>query len=108
MPQPYVDPAAAYPCSRKIGIQFHGTIGLPDLARLVLEMSEPSTLNTRLQGRPRPQPSKPKKPRPSACTAQDPGGSTYALRGVYSNPKQFGTVADCLTAASLHGLPLDL
>jgi hypothetical protein len=43
-----------------------------------------------------------------------PGGeqaqalSSYSLQGVYFNPKQFDSVADCLTAASSHGLPLDL
>jgi hypothetical protein len=34
--------------------------------------------------------------------------SSYSLQGVYFNPKQFDSVADCLTAASSHGLPLDL
>lgn len=43
-----------------------------------------------------------------ALTAQDSAAATYSLRGVYFSPKQFGSAADCLTAASLHGLPLDL
>ena len=34
--------------------------------------------------------------------------SSYSLQGVYFNPKEFSSVADCLTAASSHGLPLDL
>lgn len=38
----------------------------------------------------------------------DPSLSSYSLQGVYFNPKEFDTVADCLTAASSHGLPLDL
>ena len=33
---------------------------------------------------------------------------TYSLRGVYFSPEQFSSTADCLTAASAHGLPLDL
>ncbi|MGE5149456.1 MAG: hypothetical protein ACM3II_04975 [Rhodospirillaceae bacterium] len=38
----------------------------------------------------------------------DPALSSYSLQGVYFNPQQFDSVADCLTAASSHGLPLDL
>ncbi|HLG45470.1 MAG TPA: hypothetical protein VKY24_04440 [Reyranella sp.] len=34
--------------------------------------------------------------------------SSYSLQGVYFNPKQFDSAADCLTAASSHGLPLDV
>jgi hypothetical protein len=40
--------------------------------------------------------------------APDQALSSYALQGVYFNPKQFDSTADCLTAASSHGLPLDL
>jgi hypothetical protein len=40
--------------------------------------------------------------------APDQALSSYSLQGVYFNPKQFDSVADCLTAASSHGLPLDL
>jgi hypothetical protein len=43
-----------------------------------------------------------------APAAQDPAMSAYSLQGVYFNPKEFDSVADCLTAASSHGLPLDL
>jgi hypothetical protein len=41
-----------------------------------------------------------------ALTAEDP--AMYSLRAVYFNPKQFHSAADCLTAASMLGLPLDL
>jgi hypothetical protein len=45
----------------------------------------------------------------SAPNAQEnPAMSTYSLQGVYFNPKEFDSPADCLTAASSHGLPLDL
>ena len=40
--------------------------------------------------------------------APDQALSSYSLQGVYFNPKQFDSTADCLTAASSHGLPLDL
>lgn len=33
---------------------------------------------------------------------------TYALQGINFNPEQFRSTADCLTAASARGLPLDL
>jgi hypothetical protein len=50
---------------------------------------------------------------PGIGTAVGPSGqnqalSSYSLQGVYFNPKEFSSVADCLTAASSHGLPLDL
>jgi hypothetical protein len=50
---------------------------------------------------------------PGLSTAVAPSGQTqalssYSLQGVYFNPKEFSSVADCLTAASSHGLPLDL
>jgi hypothetical protein len=32
----------------------------------------------------------------------------YSLQGVYFSPQQFSSTADCLTAASAQGLPLDL
>jgi hypothetical protein len=32
----------------------------------------------------------------------------YSLHGVYFSPGQFSSTADCLTAASLQGLPLEL
>jgi hypothetical protein len=44
----------------------------------------------------------------SPAGAQDQALSSYSLQGVYFNPKQFDSTADCLTAASSHGLPLDL
>jgi hypothetical protein len=44
----------------------------------------------------------------AAAGAPDPTLSSYSLQGVYFNPKEFTSVADCLTAASSHGLPLDL
>jgi hypothetical protein len=44
----------------------------------------------------------------AAGGTQDPALSSYSLQGVYFNPKQFDSTADCLTAASSHGLPLDL
>jgi len=40
--------------------------------------------------------------------AQDQALSSYSLQGIYFDPKQFTSVADCLTAASANGLPLDL
>jgi len=40
--------------------------------------------------------------------AQDQTLSSYSLQGVYFDPKQFTSVADCLTAVSANGLPLDL
>jgi len=40
-------------------------------------------------------------------TAGNPSAS-YSLKGIYFNPKQFSSTADCLTAASAAGLPLDL
>jgi hypothetical protein len=43
-----------------------------------------------------------------AAQAQGQALSAYSLQGVYFNPKEFTSVADCLTAASSHGLPLDL
>jgi hypothetical protein len=46
-------------------------------------------------------------PSPGA-TGQTQALSSYSLQGVYFNPKQFDSVADCMTAASSHGLPLDL
>ncbi len=51
---------------------------------------------------------------PGISTAVGPTGdpsqalSSYSLQGVYFNPEEFSSVADCLTAASSHGLPLDL
>jgi hypothetical protein len=44
----------------------------------------------------------------AAGAGQDASLSSYSLQGVYFNPKQFDSTADCLTAASSHGLPLDL
>ena len=44
----------------------------------------------------------------ASAGAQDQALSSYSLQGVYFNPKQFDSTADCLTAASSHGLPLDL
>jgi hypothetical protein len=46
-------------------------------------------------------------PAAGAAPAGDAGG-TYSLRGVYFSPQQFSSTADCLTAASAQGLPLDL
>ena len=43
----------------------------------------------------------------SAALTADPSG-VYSLRGVYFSPSQFSSTADCLTAASAQGLPLDL
>lgn len=43
----------------------------------------------------------------SAALTADPAG-VYSLRGIYFNRRQFGSTADCLTAASAQGLPLDL
>lgn len=42
------------------------------------------------------------------ATGQSQALTSYSLQGVYFNPKQFDSVADCMTAASLNGLPLDL
>ncbi len=47
-------------------------------------------------------------PRSVAPRAQGQAFSSYSLQGIYFNPKQFHSVADCLTAASAEGLPLDL
>jgi hypothetical protein len=44
----------------------------------------------------------------ASAGAPDPALSSYSLQGVYFNPTQFDSTADCLTAASSHGLPLDL
>lgn len=46
--------------------------------------------------------------RPPGGTGQNQALSSYSLQGIYFNPKQFDSVADCMTAASSHGLPLDL
>ena len=35
-------------------------------------------------------------------------GGFYALRGVYFKREQFGSDADCLTAAHRQGLPLEM
>jgi hypothetical protein len=43
-----------------------------------------------------------------AAGARTQALSSYSLQGVYFNPKQFDSAADCLTAASSHGLPLDV
>lgn len=43
----------------------------------------------------------------SAALTADPAG-VYSLRGVYFNRRQFGSTADCLTAASALGLPFEL
>ena len=39
---------------------------------------------------------------------QDNTDGIYSLSGVYFNRSRFGSVADCLTAASAQGLPLDV
>ncbi|HYD07872.1 MAG TPA: hypothetical protein VEC60_19210 [Reyranella sp.] len=41
-----------------------------------------------------------------AAAAEPPG--IYSLRGIYFNRQQFGSTADCLTAASAQGLPLEM
>jgi hypothetical protein len=45
---------------------------------------------------------------PAAGRAAEDSTGIYALRGVYFNPTQFSSTADCLTAASAQHLPLDL
>ena len=45
---------------------------------------------------------------PAASTGKDDASGIYSLRGVYFSPDQFSSTADCLTAASAQGLPLDL
>ena len=47
---------------------------------------------------------------PAAAAGGTPADATglYSLRGVYFSPQQFDSTADCLTAASAQGLPLDL
>ncbi|MEI4573146.1 hypothetical protein, partial [Klebsiella pneumoniae] len=43
---------------------------------------------------------------PGTAPTGDAGG-IYSLRGVYFSPQQFSSTADCLTATSAQGLPLD-
>jgi hypothetical protein len=45
-----------------------------------------------------------------AAGATAPADATgfYSLHGVYFSPEQFTSTADCLTAASAQGLPLEL
>jgi hypothetical protein len=50
----------------------------------------------------------PASPAPAAAGATGDATGLYSLRGVYFNPRQFESTADCLTAASAQGLPLDL
>jgi|tagenome__1003787_1003787.scaffolds.fasta_scaffold15646922_2 hypothetical protein len=47
-------------------------------------------------------------PTGSAPRAAGDASGVYSLHGVYFNPQQFSSTADCLTAASAQGLPLDL
>jgi hypothetical protein len=47
---------------------------------------------------------------PASGTGGAAGNATglYSLQGVYFNKQQFSSVADCLTAASARGLPLEM
>jgi len=44
----------------------------------------------------------------AATAAQQQDARTYSLHGVYFKREQFRSVADCLTAASAEGLPLEV
>jgi hypothetical protein len=44
----------------------------------------------------------------SAPAAASQGADGYALRGIYFRREIYESTADCLTAASAKGLPLDL
>jgi hypothetical protein len=43
-----------------------------------------------------------------AVAAPADASGFYSLHGVYFSPEQFTSTADCLTAASAQGLPLEL
>jgi hypothetical protein len=43
-----------------------------------------------------------------AAAAPADASGFYSLHGVYFSPEQFTSTADCLTAASAQGLPLEL
>jgi hypothetical protein len=45
---------------------------------------------------------------PGAGSAAGSATGIYSLQGVYFNRKQFSSMADCLTAASAQGLPLEI